>query len=557
MGMRQLVVITGKTGAGKSSLAAILHKKMGYHSIKTSSLVKDICFSRGLCSTDRIFLQEYGDELDKETDYTWIADELKKCSGTLPKEQGIVVDNIRNPGQLAKIRACPDWKILHIHLYATQDIIESRFYGKHQGTEETTTIDYSEADLLKDNSDVEVFKNDADLRIWTTRSDEDDLFARIAPRLGGYAPPIGQCVDVLIGGQYGSEGKGHLAAYLAKEYDVLVRVGGPNAGHKVSSKSGVFTYHHLPSGCKDTNAEVLLGPGMTLRPNDLLTEIKECNISPGNIFIDPQAMIIEEEDIQSERELVSSIASTGRGGGAAAARRIMCRKTGGVRLARDCEELKPYIGATLERLELAYQRRKSILLEGTQGSGLSIFHGQYPYVTSRDTNVAGCLAEAGIAPTRVRRIIMVVRTHPIRVGNPDDTKGSSGLLKHETTWEEIGKRARIGAEELRRAEKTSTTHRLRRVGYFEWDQFRKACSLNAPTDIALTFTDYLHPDNRNARRFEQLDDETIYLIEELERVSQAHVSLINTRFPFNDDKSQDMRSVIDRRDWSGLWNPNK
>lgn len=555
--MRQIVVVTGKTSTGKSSLAAILQKKMGYHSIKTSSLVQSIFASRGFCSTDRLSLQKNGDELDKETNYTWIADELRKFDDSLPKEQGIVVDNVRNPSQLEKIRSHPDWKILHVHLYARQETIESRFYEKQHETEKESSIDYSQADLLKDNSDIELFKNDADLRIWTTRCDENDLFARIAPRLGGYAPPIGQCVDVLIGGQYGSEGKGHLAAYLAKEYDVLVRVGGPNAGHKVSSKSGVFTYHHLPSGCKDTKAEVLLGPGMTLRLNDLLTEIKECNVSSGNIFIDPQAMIIEEEDIERERALVSSIASTGRGGGAAAARRIMSRRKGGVRLARDCEELRPYIGSTLERLELAYQRRKSILLEGTQGSGLSIFHGEYPYVTSRDTNVAGCLAEAGIAPTRVRRIIMVVRTHPIRVGDPDDPKGSSGMLKHETTWEEIGKRAQIGAEELKRAEKTSTTHRQRRVGYFEWDQFRRACSLNAPTDIALTFADYLHPDNRNARRFEQLDDETIYLIEELERVSQAHVSLINTRFPFNDDKSQDMRSVIDRRDWSGLWNPNK
>src|SRR5437870_4257843 len=84
------------------------------------------------------------------------------------------------------------------------------------------------------------------------------------------------------------------------------------------------------------------------------------------------------------------------------------------------------------------QEGLSILFEGTQGSGLSIFHGQYPHVTCRDTNVAGCLAEAGISASRVRRIIMVVRPMPIRVGNPDGDKGYiSGNLKHEVDFETV------------------------------------------------------------------------------------------------------------------------
>jgi adenylosuccinate synthase len=102
---------------------------------------------------------------------------------------------------------------------------------------------------------------------------------------------------------------------------------------------------------------------------------------------------------------------------------------------------------------------------------------------------------------------------------------------------------------LNAAEKTSTTHRNRKVGWFEWDQFRKACALNAPTDIVLTFADYLQSTNRNARRFEQLDSDTIKFVEELERVSQAPVSLINTRFTRDPDPS-DLRSLIDRRNWT-------
>ncbi len=135
---------------------------------------------------------------------------------------------------------------------------------------------------------------------------------------------------------------------------------------------------------------------------------------------------------------------------------------------------------------------------------------------------------------------MVVRTHPIRVENPDG--GTSGPLKSEISFDEVARRAGLDAAEVASREITSTTKRKRRVGEFDWEQFRHACALNAPTDIVLTFADYIRIDNRRARRFEQLTADTIKFIEELEMVAHAPVSLINTRF--------DPRSVIDRRDWS-------
>jgi adenylosuccinate synthase len=235
----------------------------------------------------------------------------------------------------------------------------------------------------------------------------------------------------------------------------------------------------------------------------------------------------------------------------------LSRGKASIRLARDVEELRPYVGVagsfhgcTSDRLEEAYRNGHSILLEGTQGSGLSIFHGDYPHVTSRDTNVAGCLAEAGISPSRVRKILMVVRPMPIRVGDPDGDEGHiSGRLKHPTTFDNIAESAKLDASALNAAEKTSTTNRNRKVGWFEWNQFRRACALNAPTDIVLTFADYLQSANSKARRFEQLDPETIKFVEELERVSQAPVSLINTRFP-KDPNTSDLRSLIDRRNWT-------
>ncbi|MBO6636321.1 MAG: adenylosuccinate synthetase [Parvibaculum sp.] len=200
-------------------------------------------------------------------------------------------------------------------------------------------------------------------------------------------------------------------------------------------------------------------------------------------------------------------------------------------------------------MEEAYRRGDSILLEGTQGSGLSLFHGLYPHVTSRDTNVAGCLAEAGISPSRVRKILMVVRYTPIRVANSVNGN-TSGLLKHEVTFEEVADQAGIDANEVKESEKTSTTRRDRRVGWFEWEQFRKACALNAPTDIVLTFADYISAENRSARRFDQLPGKTIKFIEELETVAQAPVSLVNIRFPREASERFDLRTLIDRRNWT-------
>jgi len=521
--------------------------------MKTSDILREEALRRGL-SNDRISLQKLGDAMDTETDGRWVFDAVTRMQAyeIVP----IVVDNIRNLTQLEHFRKNHENFITHVHLYASTKELQRR-YEDRAGID-SPDGNYASADLLKNQEDIEFFKTDADVRINTARTDHRDTLVRVAARLGLYSPPDVRCVDVLVGGQYGSEGKGHVAAYLAKDYDVLVRVGGPNAGHTVASASGLYTYHQLPSGAKDTTAKLLLGPGMTINVDSLLREISECNVTADRLFIDPQAMVIEASDIVAETEIVGKIASTGRGGGAAAARRITARGASSTRLARDVPELKefvgeqyPYRGSTTAHLEVAYRENLSILLEGTQGSGLSIFHGPYPHVTSRDTNVAGCLAEAGISPSRVRRILMVIRPTPIRVGNPDGNAGySSGGIKHETTWDEIAESASLDAEEVKAHEKTSTTRRDRRVGWFEWEQFRNACALNAPTDVVLTFADYIDAKNQSARRFEQLTQDTIKFIEELERIAQAPVSLINTRFPRELHSKIDLRTIIDRRNWS-------
>lgn len=556
MNHRQIVIISGKTCSGKTGLADLLAHDYGFAVVRTRDVLSEQ-LNLSPSGAGREALIQRGHEQDQETHAEWVLQAVQYAATRLYRSQSIVVDHVSSPDQVKALRKAFGSNLVHVHLWASMATLEER-YKAGEGSAHGAPP-YEKIDHLKNNELVLALKKDADVRINTNRSDAYDTLVRVAARLHLFTPPDVRLVDVLIGGQYGSEGKGNVVSYLAREYDVMVRVGGPNAGHTVASPSGPYTYHHLPSGSRDVNARLLLGPGMTINLTKLLKEIEECGIGPERLFIDPQAALIEDRDIEEEgKRLKGSIASTASGSGAAAARRIMERGQGTVRLARDAPELAPYVGhaepyrgATIDRLEEAYRSGQTILLEGTQGSGLSIFHGVYPYVTSRDTNVAGCLAEAGISPSRVRKILMVIRPMPIRVGDPDgDTKATSGPLKHNTTFDEVADEAKLDPAELHTAEKTSTTKRKRRVGWFEWESFRKACALNAPTDIVLTFADYVSGENRKARRFEQLTKETIEFIEELERVAQAPVSLINTRFPREPDGTNDLRSVIDRRNWT-------
>ena len=156
-------------------------------------------------------------------------------------------------------------------------------------------------------------------------------------------------------------------------------------------------------------------------------------------------------------------------------------------------------------------------------------------MTSRDTTAAGCLADAGIAVTRVRRIVMVCRTYPIRVGGP------SGHMELEITYDDLAQRSGIAIHELKKTETTTTTKRQRRLAEFDWEQLRRSTLLNGPTDIALTFADYLNVANREAFQFDQLKPETVSFIEEVERVSGVPVTMISTKFNW--------RNVIDRRSW--------
>lgn len=527
---RLIVVVSGPVAGGKSSLAKALAARFEGLRLSTRELLMPR-LGRGETPT-RQALQKIGAELDQETGGSWVADRFSRRIFEAEREL-IIIDSVRIPGQVEAMRRAFGAEVRHVHVTASRETCAQRYEERRSRAEVKEAASYG--DVMADETEAKVDELGpmADISIDTDHYGEEDVLVRAAARLGLLDCEHAPLVDVIIGGSYGSEGKGNIAFHLAPEYDLLLRVGGPNAAHKVYLASGeIFTHFSLPSGTQAGQAQLAIGPGAVIHPEELLEEISRCDVSSERLSIDPQVMVIEDADKEREAEIAQRIASTASGTGAATARRVL--RDADVRLARDVPELAPYIRKTEDILERAYASRQRIMLEGTQGSGLSLFHGPYPKVTSRDTNVSGCLAEAGIAPARVRKTVLVVRTYPIRVG------GESGPLRKELQWEDVEERS--GLTGLAKKERTSKTNKLRRVGEPEWDLLRRSALQNAPTDIALTFADYLGAENANAWRFEQLTEETIEFIDEIESVTGARVSLISTGFMRH-------RGIVDRRQW--------
>jgi adenylosuccinate synthase len=531
----QIVILSGHIGTGKTTLANKLESEFDFRHVKTRDFLQA---RRQQIQLERAALQAFGEKLDRKTGGSWVVEDFEQLSRTFTEPKSVVLDSVRHPGQITALRAAYGRKVIHIHLEADLEELNSRYQRRNTDIKELPS--YTLAQKNRTERTVNRLSKLADVVIRTDRCAPDDVLVRVASHIGCYGRECLRLADVLVGGQYGSEGKGQVSAYLSSEYDILVRVGGPNAGHKVKVGNSVFTFRHLPSGTLSCNAEIIIGAGAVLHVPTLLEEIAACGVDNERLSIDPQAMIISAQDRLDEANLKKNIGSTAQGVGFATARRVIQRGMQDVKLARDIPELQPFVCETGRIFEKAFSQGKRVLLEGTQGTGLSLFHGFYPHVTSRDTTVTGCLAEAGISATRVRKVIMVCRTYPIRVMSPGQGK-TSGYMSRELSWDEIERRAGAAIGEFSGVEKGSVSHNLRRVAEFDWVLLRRAASLNAPTDIALTFADYINKKNSEAHRFEQLTESTIRFIEEVEKVASAPVTLISTRFH--------SRGIIDRRAW--------
>jgi adenylosuccinate synthase len=540
---KQIVLLSGSICSGKTALSVLLKEQFGFHILKTKEVIRIVAPHKlgGDIASSRRSMQKLGEDLDKRTRGRWVRDALARRIndlGLASSEARLVVDSVRILDQIRAIRQAYSFSVVHIHLTAPPEVLEER-YKRRISADSGELASFAETQKDKTEAGVKTLEDPADFVIDTGRSLQQAVLVRAATHLGLFSRAYDRRVDVVVGGQYGSEGKGHITSYLSRDYAVLVRVGGPNAGHKVFQEPNPYTHHQLPSGTsRNPTARLVLAPGCVLNVTKLMGEIAKYGVDSERLSIDPQAMIISSADIKREAALVKRIGSTGQGVGFATSRRIRDRG-GKVILARDVKDLRPFVRETWMLLEETFRAGQNILVEGTQGAGLSLYHGSYPHVTSRDTSVAGCLSEAGISPSRLRKVVMVIRAYPIRVESPK--KATSGPMDLEIDWPVISARSHIPLSQLEDTERTTTTDRRRRVGEFDWALLRRAAALNGPTDLALTFVDYLNGQNKKARRYEQLDLSTKQFIEEVERVAAARVSLISTRFEF--------RSIIDRRAW--------
>lgn len=293
-------------------------------------------------------------------------------------------------------------------------------------------------------------------------------------------------VTVVVGGQFGSEGKGKIAHYLAREMSarIVVRCGGPNSGHTVIDEHGsARIFQQLPTASILPNVMLAICSGSYIDLNILFREIKETKLDSGRLIIDPYAVIITEELKAREAQcgLIRKIGSTGSGTGAAVAARINREES--LLFAKDIPELKQYKANVSEVLRNVLDSRGRIIIEGTQGFGLSPFHSRlYPYTTSRDTTAAAFIAEAGLSPLDVDDVVLTIRAFPIRVA------GNSGPLLDEIDWETVTVE---GKHSQPIEERTSVTKYVRRVARFHPGIVRMAIKVNRPSKIVLNHLDYI------------------------------------------------------------------
>ncbi len=233
----------------------------------------------------------------------------------------------------------------------------------------------------------------------------------------------------------------------------------------------------------------------------LRTELEMLRLGPDRVGVDRRAMVIEELDREAEQglHLRERLSSTLCGVGSAVSRRVLRGRD--VRLARDAAAqtswLKPYLVDVSAEINYGIDHGKKVLVEGTQGFGLSLYHSEaYPKTTSRDTSAAGCISECGISPRLVTEVVLVLRTFPIRVAGQQ-----AGPMFKEIDWETV---QRESGYPHRLDEFTTVTGKLRRVSRFDWDGALRAISTNRPTRIAINFLDYLEYANRSARHVKDL-----------------------------------------------------
>lgn len=330
---------------------------------------------------------------------------------------------------------------------------------------------------------------------------------------------------IVVGAQWGDEGKGKIVDYLTEQTDVVARAaGGNNAGHTVISNGQKYVLHLIPSGILWADKTCVIGNGVVMDPLGLLEEIHKLRgqgvtIEPANLLISETAHLVMpyHRGLDQARETLrgdKKIGTTGRGIGPAYAdkvergglRAILLKRPGvfetelrerirqhnvtlkaaGVDEIKEDETvatllqaaatLAPHITNTAVVLHNAIREGKSILFEGAQGTYLDIDHGTYPFVTSSNTTSGGACTGSGVPPRKIDRVVAVAKAYTTRVG--------SGPFVTEN--DELGDMLHNMGREF-----GATTGRARRCGWLDAVLVRYACMINGADELAITNLDGL------------------------------------------------------------------
>jgi adenylosuccinate synthase len=312
--------------------------------------------------------------------------------------------------------------------------------------------------------------------------------------------------DLVMDFQYGSTGKGLIAGWLAKreKYDTAVCSFATNAGHTYIDKArGIHVMtQQLPTGItSETVEQVLLGPGSLIHIPTLMKEIHlyERHLRNKKLIIHPHAAIVYDDHAATEvANGQTKMGSTAKGVGAAMIERIQRGASGRLNVAYMEPQLKEWV-VTQEEYRAALEESESILIEGAQGFSLSLYHGFYPYTTSRDVTPWQIAADCGLPFKWASRINMIgtMRTFPIRVSNRDGSSGPGYPDQNEITWDQIGVEPEL----------TTVTKLPRRLFTFSQEQMRAAlfhCGHYWKTDVFLNFANYM-PREEVAKLVEQIE----------------------------------------------------
>lgn len=318
---------------------------------------------------------------------------------------------------------------------------------------------------------------------------------------------------LICGGQWGDEGKGKIVAYLSLKYrpHLVARAGvGPNAGHTVHFGGKKFGLRQVPCGFVQEGARLLIGPGVLVNPEVLLREVEETG-TKNRLGVDGRCAIIEPQHVERDRSsehLSKKIGTTGSGCGPANLDRV----NRVAKLAKEVGELRPFLTDVPLEVNEALDKGRLVLIEGSQGFGLSLVHGTYPYVTSKDTCAGTMLADVGVGPTKVSEVMLVFKAYTTRVGE--------GTFPTEMPVEE--------AERLGIVEYGTVTGRRRRIGHFDFEMARRAAMINGATQIALTCLDRLFKECAGARKMEQLTEDARRFVKRVEEATGVPVTLLST-----------------------------